>query len=195
MSTNPFVGNIVESNGKTWKENNLAKSHNITLGTLVEVYWENGDYNGVRMFVVSHDRDYDGTPLYSLSFNKNAEAERIEDQRLFDNTREDPANRGSILLSMYHGNLSQTLGSILTGITEDNLTVIHKQYSNVKPEVPGYYWCRGGGWSPRVISIKEDDDELFFYEYNGDDFEYWGLLSEITDEFEYRFIEPLEKGV
>jgi hypothetical protein len=56
--------------GKTYREENEALSHNIPLGTLVEVVSEEPDQNGLRLFVVSHDRDCDGTPLYSLSFLK-----------------------------------------------------------------------------------------------------------------------------
>ena len=68
-----FVHDIVEENGKTIKENNLAKHHNIPLGTLVEVKWDEWFGEGAcwkvhaRLWVVSHDRDCDGTPLYALS--------------------------------------------------------------------------------------------------------------------------------
>lgn len=60
--------------GKTYREENLEKIHKIPLGTLVEVDF-NDEYcesprKGLRLFVVRHDRDCDGTPLYSLSFNK-----------------------------------------------------------------------------------------------------------------------------
>jgi hypothetical protein len=47
--------------GRTWREINNAKEHNIPVGTLVELE------NGVRLFVVSHNRDCDGTPLYAMS--------------------------------------------------------------------------------------------------------------------------------
>jgi len=61
--------------GKTYREENNAKSHNIPLGTLVEVDFDDSylesPKKGLRLFVVGHDRDCDGTPLYSLSFNKN----------------------------------------------------------------------------------------------------------------------------
>ena len=61
--------------GKTYREENLEKTHNIPIGALVEVEIDD-DYldepkHGLRLFVVSHDRDCDGSPLYSLSFNKN----------------------------------------------------------------------------------------------------------------------------
>lgn len=39
-----FVGDIVESNGKTWRENNLAIQHKVPVGALVEV--EVDDYGG-----------------------------------------------------------------------------------------------------------------------------------------------------
>lgn len=60
--------------GKTYRQENLEKAHKIPLGTLVEVSF-NDEYcetpkNGLRLFVVRHDRDCDNTPLYSLSFNK-----------------------------------------------------------------------------------------------------------------------------
>lgn len=61
--------------GKTYREENNEKGHNIPLGTLVEVVFDDSGSEdpkkGLRLFVVSHDRDCDGTPLYSLSFNKN----------------------------------------------------------------------------------------------------------------------------
>jgi len=47
--------------GKTYREENLAKSHKIPLGALVEIV-----DTGARLFVVKHTRDCDGTPLYSL---------------------------------------------------------------------------------------------------------------------------------
>lgn len=61
--------------GKTYREENHEKTHNIPLGTLVEVDFNDDGYEdpkkGLRMFVVEHNRDCDGTPLYSLSFRKN----------------------------------------------------------------------------------------------------------------------------
>ena len=68
-----FVGDIVESNGMTVKQNNLAKHHNIKIGELVEVKYHEWYGEGAceklhsRLWVISHDRDCDGTPLYGLS--------------------------------------------------------------------------------------------------------------------------------
>jgi hypothetical protein len=47
--------------GRTWREINNAKEHNIPVGTLVELE------SGVRLFVVSRYRDCDGTPLYAMA--------------------------------------------------------------------------------------------------------------------------------
>jgi hypothetical protein len=64
-----ILHNLVEKNGKTIKENNLLLKHKIKIGTLVEVInLEN--YEGVRLYVVAHTRDCDGTPLYSLCADK-----------------------------------------------------------------------------------------------------------------------------
>lgn len=61
-----LVPNIVEANGKTVRENNLALAHKIPLGTLVEVNINYSEHHGIRMYVCHHGRDCDGTPLYSL---------------------------------------------------------------------------------------------------------------------------------
>ena len=68
--------NIVEDNGKTIKENNMEKIHNIPIDSLVEVKYDTWHGNGAcekvhaRLWVVSHDRDCDGTPLYTLAEEK-----------------------------------------------------------------------------------------------------------------------------
>jgi hypothetical protein len=76
-----FVSDIVEENGKTIRQNNLERTHQIPLGTLVQIvsdypeYEDEDYYNGCVLFVVNHSRDCDGTPLYDLSFNKYAQKE------------------------------------------------------------------------------------------------------------------------
>ncbi len=67
------ISDIVCENGKTTKENNLEIQHKIPIGTLVEVKFDGWFGDGAcwkvhaRLYVVSHDRDCDGTPLYRLS--------------------------------------------------------------------------------------------------------------------------------
>lgn len=61
-----FCGDIVEENGKTVKENNMEKQHNILIGSLVEVLGPD-EAKGLRLFVMRHSRDCDGTPLYALT--------------------------------------------------------------------------------------------------------------------------------
>lgn len=68
-----LFGDIVEENGKTIRENNLEKQHNIPLGALVEVKYNKWHGGGAcskihaRLWVVKCSRDCDGTPLYWLS--------------------------------------------------------------------------------------------------------------------------------
>lgn len=63
-----LVQDMIESNGKTVRENNLSKEHSIPLDTLVEV--KGTENTGIRAFVVYYHRDCDGTPLYGLSMTK-----------------------------------------------------------------------------------------------------------------------------
>ena len=56
--------------GKTWKEKNFETIHNIPLWTLVEIDYEGSSNNGVRLLVCKHTRDCDGTPLYSLTWDR-----------------------------------------------------------------------------------------------------------------------------
>lgn len=69
-----MIHDIVEENGKTIRENNLARQHEIPVDSLVEIVpWDETseeEYGGVRLFVVKHTRDCDGTPLYSLAPKK-----------------------------------------------------------------------------------------------------------------------------
>lgn len=67
------VKDIVEKNGKTIHENNLEKKHSIPIDSLVEVYYLKWfDSHAcqkviARLWVIDHQRDCDGTPLYLLS--------------------------------------------------------------------------------------------------------------------------------
>ncbi|HEX8248987.1 MAG TPA: hypothetical protein VF599_12490 [Pyrinomonadaceae bacterium] len=64
-----FIHDLVnQQTGKTFKEEKLEINHSIPLGSLVEVNHqdEEDDDVGVRLYVVGHVRDCDGTPLYRL---------------------------------------------------------------------------------------------------------------------------------
>lgn len=56
--------------GRTYREHNLEIPFSIPLGALVEIIPNPVDltpeWNGVRMRIVQHDRDGDGTPIYRL---------------------------------------------------------------------------------------------------------------------------------
>ena len=88
MNKNFIVYDLVEENGKTIKENNLELQHNIPLGALVEVKFDNWFGGGAcwkvhaRLWVVAHSRDFDGTPLYGLSQWNDAEF-AIKKQQVF----------------------------------------------------------------------------------------------------------------
>lgn len=92
------VHDLMTANGKTIKENNMELKHNIPLKALVEINSENLEsYAGVRLYVCEHNRDCDGTPLYSL-YHSN------------DFTALEESNYGRL--------------KMINGFSEDNLTVI-----------------------------------------------------------------------
>lgn len=67
------LGDIVEANGKTIRENNREIPHNIPVGTLCDVKYDRWHGGGAcekvhaRLWVVEHRRDCDGSVLYALS--------------------------------------------------------------------------------------------------------------------------------
>ena len=73
MENGIFIGDMIEENGKSIKENNMEIKHDIPLGTIVEIItWDKESqekYGGLRLFVVECDRDCDNTPLYGLSWD------------------------------------------------------------------------------------------------------------------------------
>lgn len=79
-----LIHDIVEENGKTIRENNLERQHNIPIDSLVEIKWDEWFGNGscwkvhARLWVVSHDRDCDGSPLYALSRYNRESCENFE---------------------------------------------------------------------------------------------------------------------
>lgn len=57
--------------GRSYREVNAEKLHNIPIGALVELE------NGARAFVVQHTRDCDQTPLYSLAIDPDPEQHKF----------------------------------------------------------------------------------------------------------------------
>lgn len=122
------VSDIVESNGKTNKENNLSTQHTIPLRTLVEISYDSEyeddseNKSGLRLFVVNHSRDCDGTPLYNLSFDLTAYTEwyklneKVKSENYLDSM--DQALTKAIWW--------QTGGKILRHYSADSLKVIGK---------------------------------------------------------------------
>jgi hypothetical protein len=113
---------IVEENGKTIEQNNLTKSHNIPIGSLVEVKTSEWYGKGAcikshaRLFVVGHERDCDGTPLYTLC------------------KRPDPENEFECLSELSNGYLqvktieflAKHFGMYQSCLSEESLTVIER---------------------------------------------------------------------
>lgn len=113
------LADVVEENGLTIRENNMRSHHSIAIGTLVEVNCDYIEEHGVRLFVCSHDRDCDGTPLYGLSFNKNAgkEVEKIEnDLKKLDRSTDEYA--------FTFWALRKVEGSITSGFSEESLVIV-----------------------------------------------------------------------
>lgn len=83
------IADTIEENGKTVRENNLSKEHDLPIGTLVEAkamtLLDDGasiKYHA-RLFVAEHTRDCDGTPLYTLARKPFPTKSRIDNSPLY----------------------------------------------------------------------------------------------------------------
>lgn len=121
-----FIGDLVQENGKTVKENNLELVHNVPVGSLVEITYES-EYEepservkGLRLFVVKHSRDCDGSPLYALSHSLSAQDDydKIEQDIAQHKYGDEMELRLMMLLKW------QAMGKILNGYDEGSFTVI-----------------------------------------------------------------------
>lgn len=123
-----FVGDIVEENGKTMKENNSEIMHKLPLGSLVEIIDDCDDdeadesdrTKGIRLFVVDHCRDCDGTPLYGLSFSLSAKRELDKVLADIDNKKYESEIEWRLLSLLKW----RAQGSILSGYSEDSLELV-----------------------------------------------------------------------
>jgi hypothetical protein len=125
-----YIKNMVEENGKTIEENNLSKQHNIPINALVEVKFDEWFGKGAcqkihgRFFVYSHDRDCDGTPLYTLSENQYSDVNKsywVKEMNL------NPKFVEMFIIKKH------------TGFAEENLTVI-KQTEDIKDGINSLGW-------------------------------------------------------
>ena len=86
-----FIADLTNpATGKTWREENAARTHAIPLGALVEIF-----RTGVRLFVARQTRDCDETPLYSLSAYPPSDGNQ------------------EYSVAMYHGYAEQDIGLVL----------------------------------------------------------------------------------
>jgi len=116
---------IKEDNGKTIKENNMKIKHNIPIGSLVEIKYDEVGGDGscqkvhARLWVVEHTRDCDGTPMYNLCFNPIHRMDNSDQFILFKNGDEDGRDwilKNDISVSM--------INNVKGGYIEKYLTVI-----------------------------------------------------------------------
>lgn len=123
------VSDIVEANGQTVRQNNLALVHDIPLGTLVEIgdpeYPDNepDSNDGVRLFVVKHSRDCDGTPLYDLSFNPNAQ---VDATKVEEDLKEWRLSNDDVMFRMTYFQHQRVEGAIIRHFGRSSLTVIER---------------------------------------------------------------------
>ena len=52
--------------GKTFREENNEMKHKYKVDDLVEIIFEDSEYEGMRLYIIGCVRDCDGTPLYVL---------------------------------------------------------------------------------------------------------------------------------
>lgn len=121
-----IVSNIVEENGKTVHQNNMEKEHAVPIGTLVEITYEN-EYEeedervkGLRLFVVDHQRDCDGTPLYGLSFSLGAKKDLDSIERSIEKGSYSSQAEYNLLVMLKW----QAGGKIMNSYSEDCFVVV-----------------------------------------------------------------------
>lgn len=114
------VADIVEKNGKTVRENNSERKHIIPIGSLVEILPDHDEDEeaGLRLYVVGHSRDCDQTPLYNLSFRKDAQVEMEKHKSEFHSL---PAGQDREIEKILY---IKTEGSIYFSLSEESLKVI-----------------------------------------------------------------------
>lgn len=115
---------LPDADGVTDKQRNLELSHLIPLGTLVEVNASCCEEHGCRLFVVSHDRDCDGTPLYGLSFNPKAYEEYEE--LMLERTN---YNGLEMMTALISNSINRAQGSITCGFSGECLVMIERTMS------------------------------------------------------------------
>lgn len=115
---------VNEKTGKTWREENLEKEHNIPLKSLVEV-----EGRGLRLYVVKYLRDCDGTPLYGLSADY--DWGKINDGEVFKYTPTGNEREDLELNLKYVCSLMEK-GSLRGGYSEESLKIIQTAEETAK---------------------------------------------------------------
>ena len=143
--------------GLTYRQENNARQHLYAINSLVEPE----DEGGVRLFVVEHTRDCDGTPLYNLSY---VPAVKIPTKKDY---KGDPASNYEELFFRGHDNGFRA-GLISSGYSEESLKLISPPTDKLnKPE----YYCKTlYDWEHKVpFSEFGVDERTFRLFYNPED--------------------------
>lgn len=117
---------IVEGNGKTVRENNFSKGHNIPVHSIIEVNCKGSNLHRLRLYVTAHGQDCDGSPLYYLShdphaFEKYNQCRQDVDNKVWEETPDDIYARGIALWKLHNAQ-----GALINGWSEDGLILIHE---------------------------------------------------------------------
>lgn len=161
--------------GETYRQTNTKLTHKIPLDTIVEVlpYGDTpeedyGEHTGLRLYVVSHDRDCDQTPLYSLSFDKTSTV--LSDRAL---------GRRSVVECdglRVKGELF-IRGNISSGFAEDSLKVIKLQQPKEELyRIGDIVQNSEGGWDIEITD--QDGDVITYVHQNSGGANYSGYIEE-----------------
>lgn len=128
-----FVQDIIESNGKTVKENNLQKVHKYPIGTMIKYelkhidHIENhgtdkeicmGIHGTLCGFILTHDRDCDGTPLYTIGTDSPSYRDTVIEMLHLDITKS------------IHRSIADSMCHAYSGIAEEDLLIMTHENNN-----------------------------------------------------------------
>lgn len=129
------ISDIVLEDGRTIRDKNNEKKHELPLYTLVEVNIPNDAHHGIRLFVQSYSRDCDGTPLYNLTYDLELVGKGVHS--LKDANSKEAFDRDFYLVDM---------GKILTHYSIDSLVVIRDAKETIDKLISTGYLDENFNW-------------------------------------------------
>lgn len=136
------LSDMVEPNGKTVRENNLERKHNIALYAKVQI--TTGINKGITLFVQGHSRDCDGTPLYCLTHDWRVIGKDVSSDALHKKLVGVLDNMTRSITQYSHAVAS---GSVYNGVPEECLIVVESA-EDVLASISADGWVRNaeGEW-------------------------------------------------